>query len=92
MFNYSSLVNKCIEILERGFGARENFILLWQAYENVVEKNLAGFSSNTRIIINSKRFSFFGVAKPWQIVFKNKCYKAFKFLKSNLAVGRGNFT
>lgn len=45
-------------------------MLLWKVDENVLEKNLAGLLSNTRILNKSKRLAFFGVGKRWIIVFK----------------------
>ncbi len=47
--------------------------------------------SNTRFISYLKVFAFFGVAKRWQIVCREKCIKHF-YLQNNKAVGRGNFT
>ena len=41
---------------------------------------------------NLKASFFLALAKRLEIVFKNKCHKAFKFLKSNRALGSGYFT
>ena len=69
-FKQKADLSKCTEII-----SQSNFVLLRNVDENAVEKNLAGFSPNTRISNKRQKLAFFGVAKRWRIEFKNKCIK-----------------
>ncbi len=75
-------LSKCTEII-----SQSNFVLLRNVDENAVEKNLEGFSPNTRILKKRQKLAFFGVAKRWRIEFKNKCHEAFNFLKTIWRLG-----
>jgi hypothetical protein len=63
-------LNKCIEILERGFEPGKILFSCGNLYENCVEKNFAECSSNTRILNKKQKLAFFGGGKRWIIVFK----------------------
>jgi hypothetical protein len=41
-------------------------MLLWQAYENHLEKNIAGLSSNKRILNPAKRLAFLALRRKAQ--------------------------